>query len=313
MKVNRVAALSGVVIAMCGSAAAQQKTATLRISVEKLAYGEAAPKPFQGVGVFDLFRGASRLDGAKCPDRSGPSGQVVCTIPCNANDATAMVVRVKPPSDQDGLAGWVTPSVRDVEVVRCVVKPATVAMTYEDAKMALNKMLSKQYFAAGGVGSGSGSGSAEEIWIQQISGNTPLAAVLGKQATTASGRKLIFELHELATEAASAPSLQSANLSAEEKALAESLARWQVLAKSALLQARLRQALSAEQQGQILLRPTADLAQYRAILEAADVLLTQGNRSASQMRLADDVKALRSTPTVGKDAAAAANVIRAWN
>jgi hypothetical protein len=310
MKTTACAALSVLVIVFSGSAAAQQKTATLHISVERLSYGEVAPKPFQGIGTFDLFRGSSKLDGATCPDKSGPSGRVVCTIPCKADDAVAMVVRVKPPSDQDVLAGWVTPAGRDVEVTRCAVKPAAVSMTYEDAKLALNKLLSKEYFATGGGGGGS---MANGGWIGKISGNSPLAAVLGKQATTASGRAQLIELHNLATAASSAPSLQSTDLSLEDKMIAESLAKWQVLTKSALLRAQVQQALPGEQQIQLLLVPTTDLAKYRANLDAADLMLKRISNSASQMKLADDVKALRSISSIGKDAAAADKVIRTWN
>ena len=202
-------ALFGLAIAACGSASAQQRAATLHILVEKLSYGDPVPKPFQGVGTFDLYRGSARLDGAKCPDKSGPSGRVVCTIPCKADDAVAMVVRVKPPSDQDVLAGWVTPTVRDVEVTRCAAKPATVSMTYEDARSALNNLLSKhskQYFAAGtGSSGGGGNATAGDGWIGQISGNTHLAAVFGKQATTASGRAQIIELHKGRMSIANAP------------------------------------------------------------------------------------------------------------
>jgi len=184
-------------------------------------------------------------------------------------------------------------------------------MTYEDAKLALNKFLSKQYFAAGTSGGGSTAGNSG--WIGQISGNTPLAAVLGKQATTASGRAHLIELHTLATEAASIPSLQTSDLSAEDKALAESLAKWQVVSKSALLRAQVEQALPGEEKGQFLLAPTTDLAKYRANLDAADLLLKRSSNSAAQMKLADDVKALRSIPSIGKDAAAADKVIRTWH
>lgn len=313
MSFPKTVVLFGVVIASCGSASAQQKVATLHISVEKLSYGDAIPKPFQGVGTFDLFRGSAKLDGANCPDKSGPSGRVVCTIPCKPNDTIAMVVRVKPPSDQDVLAGWVTPTGLDVEVARCAVKPASVSMRYEDARFALNKRLSQQYFAAGASGTGEGSDINGKVWISQISDSTPLVAVVGKQAATASGRAQLIELHDLATEAARTPSLQSPAISAEDKALAESLAKWQVLTKSALLQAQIRQALPATQQANLSITPTANLAQYRANLDAVDLLLARGPKSATQIKFADDIKALRSVQSVGKDATEAANVMRTWS
>lgn len=304
------------VIGLVADAGAQQTTATLRITVEKRVYGENVSRPFQGVGTFDLVRGASKLDGAKCPDKSGPTGQLTCTIPCKHNDAIPMLVRVKPPSNQDSLAGWVTPSALDIEVNKCAVKPTTVTMLYEDARFALNQFLGKQYFAAsgtGGPGKGpSGSTPIGKSWIAKINEDPTVAAKLTATSDTAVGRAELIELHKIATEAASAPSLQSSDLSPEEKELASALARWQVLSKSALLKAQISKAVPQREWSLVLLTPTTDLAKYQANLTHADDILSRVTKSSAQLRLADDVKTLKATPSIGKEAVAAERIISGW-
>lgn len=291
------------------SANAQETTATLRISVVKQVLGESAARPFQGVGVFDLVRGGIRLDGAKCPDKSGPTGQLTCTIPCKRDAKDAMVVRVKPPSDQDVLAGWVTPASQDVQVERCALKPTTVTMLYEDARVALNDLLSKQYFA----NVGGGGNQPDKSWIAEITRNPGVAGQIAKTSGTATGKAELMDLHRYATEAASSPYLQSKDLSPEQKDLAIALAKWQLLSKSALLESQISKAVPPDQRDQLRLTPTTDLATYRANLTLADQILTKVPKSSSQLRLVDDIKTLKAMPSTGKDAAAAAKIIDKWN
>ena len=244
MKSHLVVALSALATAVVADAVAQQTTATLRITVEKRIYGEKTSRPLHGVGTFDLIRGSAALDGAKCPDKSGPTGQVTCVIPCKRTDSIPMVLRVRPPSDQDVLAGWVAPVAKDIEVDKCVVKPTTLTMVYEDARFALNEFLSKQYFAAGSGGGGGGGGTiAGKFWIGEVTNESAVVAKFSAASGTPIGRAELLEVHRLATEAASAPFLQSADLPPEDKRLADALARWQVLTKSALLSSQVSLAL----------------------------------------------------------------------
>ncbi len=299
-------------IAFIADASAQTKAVTFQIAVEKHVPGEGTPRPFHGVGTFDLLRGTSPIDGARCPDKSNAAGQVTCVVPCKHDDAIPMVVRVRPPSDQDALAGWVAPSAKDIEVTKCVIKPTKLTMVYEDARFALNELLSKQYFAASGEAGGVGSGAAQKIWVTLITKDSSVAAKVAATAKTSAGRLELLQLHQLATKAASAPNLQTSNLSMEERELTDALARWQVLSKSALLESQVSQALSPAQQGTLRIVPTTDLATYRLNLIRADEALTNAPRSSSQQRLADDVKTLKALPATGGGAAPADKIINSW-
>lgn len=292
-------------------ASSQTKTVTFQIAVEKHVLGEGAPRPFHGVGTFDLLRGSSPLDGARCPDKSNAEGRVTCVVPCKDDDSIPMVVRVRPPSDQDALAGWVAPSVKDVEVAKCVIRPTKLTMVYEDARFALNELLSKKYFAASGGGVSTGSASLK-VWVTAITKDSSVAAKVAATAKTSTGRLELLQLHQLATSAASAPNLQKSNLSMEERELTDALAKWQVLSKSALLESQMTLTLSPAQQSKYKIQPTTDLATYRLNLIQADEALAHAPRSSSQLRLADDVKTLKALPATGRGAAPADKIINSW-
>ena len=292
---------------------AQKASATLRITVAKQVFGEQAARPFQGVGTFDIVRGGIKLDGAVCPDKSGPTGHVTCTIPCKRDAADSMVVRVKPPSDQDVLAGWVTPASQDIQITKCNVKPIAVTMLYEDARMALNDLLSKQYFAAGsGVTGGGGGSKPGKSWIDEITRNPAVTARIASTSGTPSGKAELIVLYRFATEASSAPSLQTSDLSQEEQNLVATLAKWQLLSKSALLESQIARAVPVGERGQLRLTATTDLETYRANLTLADQILNKAPKSSSQLRLVDDIKTLKAIPSTGKDAAAATKIIDKW-
>lgn len=307
-------ARSVLAIAFIANATAQTKTVTFQIAVEKHVLGEGAPRPFHGVGTFALLRGSSPIDGARCPDKSNAEGRVTCVVPCKHDDAIPMVVRVRPPSDQDALAGWVAPSAKDIEVAKCVIRPTKLTMVYEDARFALNELLFKQYFAARSEtgGGGTGSGASRKIWVTVITKDPSVAAKVAATARTTAGRLELLQLHQLATKAASAPNLQTSNLSTEERELTDALARWQVLSKSALLESQVSQTLSPAQQGKLKIVPTTDLATYRLNLIRADEALTNAPRSSTQQRLADDVKTLKALPATGGGAAPADKIINSW-
>jgi hypothetical protein len=304
-------------IFFCVHANAQQATVKLTINVVKQAYGDKAVKPFPGVGVFDLLRGKGKLDGAACPDRSGQRGELSCTIPCNRDADDAMVVRVRPPSDQDALAGWVTPAPQDIRVSRCGISPASVTMRYEDARYALNEFLSKQYFASSSGSAGSGGGgkpiATTETWIDIFKQDPNLASKIAGTTATPSGKADIADLYRIATEAAKTPDLQSSKLTKEERDQASALAMWQVLSKSALLRSQINTALPPNQRAHFSFQPTTDVATYRASLMTADRLLSEiANKNPEQLRLADDIKTLKSLPSTGKEAAGAVSIIENW-
>lgn len=293
-------------------AGAQTTKVTLQISVEKRVYLQRDTQPFHGVGTFDLLQGNGLLAGASCPSKSDAAGRIACVIPCKASDQVPMLVRVRPPSDQDSLSGWVAPTAQDVEVKRCVAKPAAVTMLYEDARIALNEFLSKQYFAKGaGTGGVSGT-SSQKFWVTEITEGSAVAAKVSATAKTDAGRQDLLQLHKLATEAARAPALQTSNMSAQDRELAEALAKWQILSKSSLLESQISKALPASEQGKIKFTPTTELSKFRINLTEADAVLKDAPRSVAQQRLADDVSTLKSLPASGGGAAAANKIIGGW-
>lgn len=303
------------IIGLASEVNAQVSKVILEITVEKRAYGQQATQPFHGVGTFDLLLGATPLEGASCPSRSNSAGKVTCVVPCKDNDILPMLIRVRPPSDQDSLGGWVTPTAQDVEVVNCVARPANLTMLYEDARYALDNFLSNRYFAKVNHHIEGDSTAITKSWVTAISDDTETSAITAEilaHGKTSAGREEIFQLHKLATEASKAPELQNFNLSPQDKELTKALARWQILSKSALLQSQISQTLPSTKQSELKLTPTTDLSTYRQYLALADAALEEAERSSEQQKLADDVSTLRSLPAIGPGAAAANQIIEAW-
>lgn len=186
-------------------------------------------------------------------------------------------------------------------------------MLYEDARYALNEFLSKQYFAKGtSQGGGAGGSAAGKLWVTQIAEGSAVAVNVSASAKTSDGREDLLQLHKLATEAARVPELRSANLSPEDRQLSEAIARWQILSKSALLEAQVSQALPPSAQTKLKITPTTDLSKFRFNLTEVDAALRVAPRSSAQQRLSDDVSTLKSLPATGAGAAAANKVIETW-
>lgn len=311
------AAIFVLVISLASEVSAQSNKVAFQITVEKRVYGERAPQPFHGVGTFDLVQGTAPLVGASCPNKSNAAGQLTCLIPCKASDTLPLLIRVRPPSDQDTLGGWVAPTAQEVEVKKCIAKPAKLTMLYEDARYALNDFLSKQYFAkgssqGGGTGGGGSGNVAGKLWLTEIAEGSAVAVNVSASAKTPDGREDLLQLHKLATEAARAPELRSANLTPEDRKVSEALARWQILSKSALLESQVSQALPAADQSRLKITPTTDLSKFRFNLIEVDAALKAAPRSSAQQRLSDDVSTLKSLPATGAGAAAANKVIETW-
>jgi hypothetical protein len=293
---------------------AQTKHAVLEITVQKRVFLEEQPRSFQGVGLFGLSRGANKIEGASCPDHSGPTGKVRCTIPCTAKDGNPMVIRVKAPTDQDLLVGLVTPVAVDVEVRKCTIKPAKLVMLYEDAKQALDTLLARKFVASAQSQPGGTKPPASSwSWIGEVKRNPSTLQLVSASASSAEGRADLIAIHRYATLAAAAPALQEPDQSQQAKALADFLAQWQVLSKSALLEAKVAQVYPQKLWGSKTVSPTTDLASYRASLANADALIANSpSKSGDQLRLFDDIKTLKGMPSTGKDAVAANKVLESW-
>lgn len=284
-------------------------TVVLKIKVIKQAYGDKQLRPFAGIGIFDVLRGKSKLDGASCPDRSGPSGEISCTIPCGQHVREVMTVRVKPPSDQDSLAGWVTPAAQDVELQGCTLAPQAVTMKYDDARYALNEFLLQQQFASAPT-----PGAKTDPWMDIAAASSMINVKLAKGSLSIeSNQSALVHAYLLAITGAKSPELQSVKLAGEEREQAMALANWQVLSKSALLGLQIHKVVPLSQRGKIQFSPTADVITYRANLLLADQLLGDISvKTAGQLRLLDDIKTLKALPATGKGADAAVGIIETW-
>lgn len=296
-------------VLLVAGARSQTSSAKLEIHVVKRTYGDGNPKPFVGVGVFDLQRGKSKFEGASCPDKSGAGGAINCSIPCQADQETPITIRVKPPSDQDHLAGWVTPAAQDVELRGCKLVPQLITMKYDDAKYALNDfLLSKYAFASPNTGKG------QEPWIDIFKSNPKLAAEVAASAkASANGRSDLFNIYRLASESSKAYMMPTSKLSASETEESRALTKWQILSKSALLTAQWEKTVPQNERGNIKIVASDDIASYVANLKNADGVLSNiKNKTPDQLKLADDIKTLRSMPVTGKDALDALPIIQEW-
>lgn len=279
------------------------QTATIEISVKRLEYNKKNTSPFPGVGIFSISRGDSKLDGAKCPDKSSSTGIITCSIPCNPGDSSVMQIKVIPPSDQDYLAGWITPGFIEAEIVKCKAKPKTLTMVYEDARYALRKFIRATFYASASNNSGN-DGLPEAISI-----DSAVIAKVTALSSSQSGRLALIETYKLATETASMPSLQSYKLTSDQQRLSEALAKWQILSKSALIQSKVkRTAMNLGSKA----KPTTDLTTYLSNLHALDIALQNSAQSQEQILLSDDIKALSESASTGKAAAHVTDILKAW-
>lgn len=292
-----------------GLAASQTTIAKLEIKVIKKAYGDEVPKPFVGVGVFDILRGRVKLEGAQCPDKSGASGGMNCSIPCQANQDTPITIRIKPPSDQDHLAGWVTPAAQDIELRGCKLTPQLVTMKYDDAKYALNELIVNKYAA-----NGTPITNMPDHWVGLFKTNPVLATRVAVGATaSAKGRGDLVDIYRFAGEGAKAFDSGSNKLTSVEVEESRALAKWQILSTSALLKAKLTKTIPESQLGVMKFDATVDLSSYLANLSKADTLLSEiKDKTPEQLKLADDIKTLRAMPVTGKNAQTALPILEQW-
>jgi hypothetical protein len=300
---------AALLLSLSATAGAQAVEHTkLMIRVVKQAWKQTAHQPFAGIGVFDLLRGNDKFGGASCPDRSSTAGEVICLIPCRKQDDEAITLRVRPPSDQDGLTGWVTPPEQQVKMQRCKLVPGELMMRYDDARYALNE-LANQYVAS--LPGANPAGKDGNAWLRLANGSPDMAAKFAMDsAATPQGRAILGAVAELGASAANRP---LGALLAIQNPEVEALKQWQVLSKSALLQAQVLQVMPEKHRESLDLRPTSDVGRYRANLLAADRAFGSiSAKTPEQQRLVDDIKALRSASATGRDSEQASDILRGW-
>lgn len=298
-----------VTIAISASASAQTETVLLKIRVLKQAWNATTQQPFPGIGVFELMRGNDKLSGANCPDHSGSNGEVLCRVPCKRTDELPMTVRVRPPADQDKLAGWVIPPAQDVRVQRCTVSPEQVTMRYDDARYALNDMAAQYLAQAGGTPA---AGAAWAVLAERAPDSA--ARLAADMARSAEGRAVLAAMAELpGPQQSGGAGLPLFGIVGKPDAGAMALERWQVLSKSALLQSRVDELLPQTQRAGLDLAPTTELGRYKANLGAAERAVFQiEKKNTEQARLADDIKWLREASADSKNTARGDMVMKNW-
>jgi hypothetical protein len=286
-----------------------QSTALLEIKVIKRAYGEDTTKPFSGIGVFDLLRGRSKLEGASCPDRSGASGAINCSLPCDKKHTQSITIRIQPPSNQDHLTGWITPSAQDVELQGCKLSPKFVIMKYDDARYALNEVLVNKY-----VVSSNPPAKTSSIWIRAFTVDPAVAEKVAIEAkTTAEGRSDLLDIYRFANEGSKSYKTLTGKLSTQEAEESAVLKRWQILSTSALLGAKFEKVIPADQRGSVKFLTTSDATSYLAGLKQADLVLGEiKHKTSEQLKLSDDIKTLRAIGVTSRDSQDTLSIIEQW-
>lgn len=292
---------------------------SLQIKVVKRAYSHSEPRPFQGVGMFDVVRGTAKMDGANCPDKSNAAGVVRCRLKCDAKSKEVVTLRVQPPTNQDHLAGWVTPTAISVELKGCKLTPSEVIARYEDARFALENTLIGNNFAAlsTGVGLGGGGGGqsgAAPAWTAILRNATRNAAFGDVSAAqkSSNGRKALFDVARFATEGSVAYTGDIGRLTAAEAEEKKALAQWEALSKNGLLLSQFERTVPGTTQG-ARLALSSDPAKYLENLRQADETLAAiKDKTPEQRKLADDIKALRALPAMGFDARPSLQIMQEW-
>ena len=298
-----------------GVAAESDPIARLEIRVVKRVYLDPTMKPFAGVGLFDLVRGKTRMDGAACPEKSNGAGSVSCQVKCKADEKDLITIRVLPPTNQDHLAGWVTPPPIDVELRGCVLTPATITARYEDARYALNNTILQINLASLGPGDVSVRGvrGGDTVWKDILSKPQPVFWRVSVAAKTTQGRKALFEILRYSNEGAKAYNVSPSKLTPSELAEKRALSEWETLTKNALLLSQFGRAIPPSQRSRTQLLLTSDRLGYLSNLKELDQALDDlKSKTPGQQKLSDDVKALRSLPSSGNEAKRSLQILEQW-
>jgi hypothetical protein len=281
---------------------------SLTIQVTRRAYGDAVPKPFSGIGPFELHRNGMKMTGASCPDKSDQKGVVTCKITCQSNDAAPASIDVRPPSGQDGLAGWIVPPRRTVNLKGCVLDPGQVVALYEDARYALER----QIVGANLVASG-GQSVSTAVWASSIASDATALARLHDWAKTSQGREAIVNIIEAAAAASGSSEYVSGRLSDAQRKELTALTAWQIAAKNALLKAQAERALGTQAMSPTI-KVTATPEEYFSNLKELEKTIEGQKRPNSDVvKFGDDVRTLRSLKSVGTDdLGKSVGVLRGW-
>jgi hypothetical protein len=304
------AVIAMIVAVLSQSAVCQTVISTkLEIRVMKRVYDQTEPKPFRGVGVFDLFRGQKRFDGASCPDRSDANGTVFCVIKCDANDKEAIKIYIQPPTNQDHLTGWVTPPGLDVELRGCKLSPSLVTARYDDARYALNNALKENRLVA----EDTAAKNPLTSWKFLSNETSNLYHNIAVATETQQGRDGVISVLHHANEGARIYWTASNKLDAKELEEKGVLSEWETVSKSALLRWKVENVVPTAPRTKSQYWITTDRLQYLSNLRETDELLNSiENKTSEQAKFADDIKTLRSIPSTGDDSKRAIQIIEKW-
>jgi len=184
-------------------------------------------------------------------------------------------------------------------------------MKYEDARFALQKLVSEILIAADGNTAGRRVVS-RAAWSTVFDSDPALATESATSAAASSkGRAQLTAVYRIASEGTKAQAFQSPIQPSAVRLEADALGKWQVLVKSALLEAQAAKAPLALQG--VSLSATSDVGAYKKMLRAAQRALEASfEKTPEQLQLAVDIKALGALPATGKGAAPAIEIIENW-
>lgn len=276
------AKIGGLLLASLASLAFGQQAVVSVVVMEKTVQ-KPVRSPFASVGLFQVFRGGTKVEKASCPDYSNKDGKLSCIIPCSATDNVPGNFSIVPPDSGPRVRGYVAPPSKEVEVLGCKVTPNTPReFEYVDSLFALNELLRNEPMLAQ-LASTSGTGKASDL-------GTPakVLPVFAELARKPDGLAKVNLLRKLTALAAEKPQFEAGSREAQN------LMQYSVGASNVLLKEIARKNLGTADGG---IRITGTTADYYFNLKTLEVgLESKMGRTPAENLLLNDVQTLGQQP-----------------
>lgn len=274
--------IGGLLLASFASLAFGQQ-AVVPIVVTEKTVQKPIGNPFARVGLFQVFRGGTKVEKASCPDYSNKDGKLSCIIPCSATDNVPGNFSIVPPDSGPRVRGYVAPPSKEVEVLGCKVMPNTPReFEYVDSLLALNELLRNEPMLAQ-LASAPGAGKTPDL-------GTParVVRIVAELARKPDGLAKVNQLRKLSALAA-----EKAQFEANPKG-AQHLMQYSVGASNVLLNeiARTNTGIAGNE-----IKLTGTTADYYSNLKTLEVgLESKMGRTPAENLLLNDVQDLRQQP-----------------
>lgn len=276
------ARIGGLLLASLASLAFGQQAVVPVVVMEKTVQ-KPVRSPFASVGLFQVFRGGTKVEKASCPDYSNKDGKLSCIIPCSATDNVPGNFSIVPPASGPRVKGYVAPPSKEVEVLGCKVTPNTPReFEYVDSLLALNELLRNEPMLAQ-LASKSGAGQASDL-------GTPADAlqVFADLAGKPDGLAKLNQLRKLSALAAEKPQFDASSREAQH------FMQYSVGASNVLLKEIARKNIGTAGSG---IRITGTTADYYSNLKTLELgLENKMGRTPAENLLLNDVQALSQQP-----------------